>query len=177
MRIAQEKICRVHQRVILFLCFHLETPQRGLRKRIVDRAPFVGIVAHCAVFEVFLDQQYLRPAPLEAHDACPSQLPAVQSNVIRTDPRRKPALVKKFAAPLVNFQPQFSLLRIPVEIEVTGQFLRPRSFLRDRGRLRRFRPRPNAHRRRKRRTRQQNAGPSLRHVPSLQTCRMVLQQK
>ena len=115
-------------------------PQRGLRERIVDRAAFVGVLAHRAVIEIFLDEQDLRAAALEAHDARRAKLAAVQPNIIRTDARRKPALVEEFAVPLVDFEPQLALLGVPVEIEITGKLLRPRGFLGDGGGLGRFAP-------------------------------------
>src|SRR5437773_11895418 len=78
-RIAQEKLRRVHQRVILFFGFHLEAPQRGLSEGIAHGAPFIGIVADRSVFEVFLDEQDLRPAPLKrtirVAPSCPRSSP------------------------------------------------------------------------------------------------------
>ncbi len=157
-RIAQEKIRGVHQSMIFFLGFHLEAPQRRLRKRIVHRSPFVGIVAHRAVFEVFLNQQHLRAAALKSHNARSAKLPPVQPDIIRPDPRRKPALVKKFAPPLINFQPQLPLLCIPVKVEIPSKPLRTRRLLRNRRSLRGFRPRLSARRRNKRCGKEQSDG-------------------
>src|SRR6267154_1186737 len=168
MIIPQEKIRRVYQRVVLvsylLLRLHLESPQRRLRKRIVHRAPFVGVVAHRAILQVFLNKQHLRPAPLKPYDACCPQLPAVQPNVIRPHARRKPALVKELAPPLVDLQPQLPLLRIPIKIEVPRKLLRPRRLLRNRSRLPSLSSAPSPKRRRQRHRRQQNAKPMLRHV-------------
>src|SRR3982074_3919341 len=98
--------------MILLLGLYLEAPQRRLRERIMDRAAFVRVVAHRAVLKIFLEEQHFRAAAFKTHDARRSQLPAVQPDVVRTDPRRKPALVEKFASPLVDFQPQLPLLGI-----------------------------------------------------------------
>src|SRR5258708_22524025 len=106
-------------------------------------APFIGVVAHRAILQVFLDEQHLRPAALESHDPPRAKLPAVQPNIIRPHARRKPALVKKITPPLVDFQPQLPLLRIPVQIEITSQLLRPRRLLCNRSRLPRLAPPPS----------------------------------
>src|SRR6266853_1409033 len=165
MRIAEKKIGGIHQRLIFLLGFHLETPQRRLRKRIMHRATFVGVAAYSPVFEIFLEQQRLRPAALESHDAPRAKLPAVQPDVIRAHTRRKPALVKKFAPPLVNLQPQLPLFRIPIQVEITRQLLRPRRLLRNRRRLPRLGPPPSTMRRHQRTRHQQNTPPKLRHIP------------
>src|SRR5467141_384338 len=114
-------------------------------------APLVGVLAHRAILQVFLDQQHLRPAALESHDPPRAKLPAVQPNIIRPHARRKPALVEKLAPPLVNLQPQLPLLRIPIKVEIPRQLLRPRRLLFNRCRLPRFRTRSRCflpHRRR-----------------------------
>src|SRR5437773_11005940 len=102
---------------------------------------FVGTVANSTVIDIFLDQQDHWTATLEAHETRRAKRAAVQSNVIRTDARGKPALVKKFRAPLVDLKPQLALPGVPVQIEITGKLLRPRGFLGDGGSLGRFGPR------------------------------------
>src|SRR5579859_1488039 len=101
-----------------------ESPERGLRKRVVDGAALVGVVADGPVFEIFLDEQNLGPAAFEAHDAGSAELAAVKADVVRTDARGQPALVKELRAPLVDFEPQLALLRVPVEIEIACELLR-----------------------------------------------------
>src|SRR5881394_255613 len=168
MGIAQEKIRSIHQRALLLLRGHGEAPQRGLRERFADGTAFVGIVAHRAVIEIFLDQQDLRAAALETHDTRRAKLAAVQSNVIRADARGKPALVKKFRAPLVDLKPQLALPGIPVQIEITGKLLRPRGFLGDGGGLGRFGPRGGSACRPTTQHSKEKPARNLRHVQSLQ---------
>ena len=177
MRVSQKKIRRIHQRVVLFFSRHRESPQRRLCKRIVHRAPLVRIIAHRAVFQILLHQQHLRPAAVKPHDARRAQLPAVQPDVVRSNPRRQPALVQKLRSPLVNLQPNLPLLRIPVQVEVPRQLLHPRRPLPNRRRTRSASLRrpllqrlcfslasSPAARRSKHRAHPQNTEPSLRHV-------------
>ena len=167
-RIAQKKIRGVHQRVVLLLRSHSEAPQCRFRERVAHRPLFVGVIAHRPVIKVFLNEQDLRAAALKAHDARRAKLPTVQPNIIRTDPRRKPALVQKFAAPFVDFEPELPLLCIPVKVEITRKFLGARGFLSDRGRLRRFGPSSRYTGRRRNHENGEKPARKLRHIQTLQ---------
>src|SRR5262249_15240262 len=74
-------------------------------------------------------QQHLGPAPLEADDPRCAQLPAVQTDVVRTHARRQAALVEKLRVPLVDFQPQLAGLRVPIQIEKAGELPRTSGFV------------------------------------------------
>ncbi len=133
MRVAQEKFGGVHENTLAVFSLDRKSPQRRFRKRIAHRAPFVLIVAYRAIVQVRLDQQHLRPAALKAHDARRAQLPAVQPDIVRANPRRQRALIQKFSAPLVDLQPKLPSFGVPIQVEVARQLLRPSRLLGDRG--------------------------------------------
>ena len=136
MRIAQIKIRRIHQHVPILFRRRRESPYHRLRKRIMHRALFIRIIAHRAKIQILFNQQNLRPTPFEPHNPRRAQLPAIQSNVVRTNSRRQSALVQKLRVPLINLQPQLPGLRIPIQIEIARQLLRVLGLLRNAAALR-----------------------------------------
>ncbi len=134
-RVAQKKFRRIHQRPLTLLRRHRKSPQCRFRKRIAHRPPLIRIVADRAKFQIRLHQQHLRPAALEPHQMRPAQLPAVQPDVIRTNPRRQRALVQELRPPLVDLQPQLARLRVPINIEVPRYLLHRRRLFCNRRRL------------------------------------------
>ncbi len=112
-----------------------EAPKRRLRERIVDSTALIHVVGHRAIAEILLNEENFRPAALEPDDGRFAELAAVEADVIRADARREPALVEEFRLPLIDFEPQLTLLGVPIQIEIAGKLLRAGDFFGDRRRL------------------------------------------
>ena len=129
--VAQEKFGGVHQGVIFFFGGYREAGQDGFGEGVVDGAFFGGIVADGAIVQIFLHEQNFGPAAFEPDDARGAELAAVEADVVGADAGGQAALVQKFRVPLVDFEPEFALFGVPVQIEVAGQFLGASGFFRD----------------------------------------------
>src|SRR5580692_3673503 len=134
----------------------------------------VGVVAHRSVIKVFLNEQDLRPAAFESHNARLAKLAAVQPDVIRTDPRGKSALVEKLRIPLVDLQPQLPLLGIPVETKIARKLQRTGSLLRNRRSLRGIGRSADSLCQQADRKSQQEPAREFQHFQNLQRYRTVL---
>src|SRR5690349_22815186 len=151
----------------LFFRGYGESPERGLCERVVNGAALVGVVADGTVFQIFLNEQNLGSAAFEAHDAGSPELAAVKPDVVRANARGQAALVKELRAPLVDFEPQLALLRVPVEIEIARELLRAGGLFTNGRRLRSLRAGAEAVRTNAQKTEHKASTRNFQHVQRL----------
>src|SRR5712692_13704 len=133
MSITQIKSCRIDERMPTLFRPHFKSPKRRFCESVFDRAPLISVVAVGAKRIVRCDQQNARPGALKANNVALAKLTSIQTDVIRSNAGGQRFNVKKFGIPLVDLEPDFSRLRVPVERKVTGKLLHAGDFFGDRG--------------------------------------------
>ena len=121
--VAEEEIGGVDEGMIFFFGGDGEATEDGFGEGIMDGAAFGRVLADRAVIEIFLDEQDFGAAAFKADDAGGTELATVEADVIVADAGGEAALVEEFSVPFVDFEPEFALPGVPVEVEVAGEFL------------------------------------------------------
>ena len=86
MRVAQVKARGVNQRPIAVFGGDFKTPEGRFREGVLDGAAFVGVVAVGAKSVIRSDQQNARSGSFETHDVAVTELAAIQTDIVRSDP-------------------------------------------------------------------------------------------
>ena len=89
MCVAQIKTRGVDQRTIAVFGSDFKTPQRRFRKSVFHGAALVGIVAIGAKGVIRSRQQHAWPGSFKTHDVAIAELAAIQTDIVRSDSRRK----------------------------------------------------------------------------------------
>src|SRR5688572_15932443 len=135
MNVAQVKRSGVDQDASLFFCCDFEAPQRRLGKRVFHCISLVCVVAERAEPVVACDEQHTRAAAIETDDGAVAELSAVEPDVVRADAGRQRFDVEELAVPLIDLEPDFSGLRVPVKGEEAGKLLHTLHLVSDRLRV------------------------------------------
>ncbi len=122
MSITQQKICCVNKRLASTTYFFLKTPQNRLGKSLLNRAFFEFIIANCPISIIGLNQQNFGADFLKFDDLFPAQLASIEANVIRTNTCWQGIYIKKFGIPFIYFEPKFSSVFFPKDIEKSFHF-------------------------------------------------------
>ena len=134
--VTQDKIGPVHKHRTVGFGLDLEAPDHRLRKRLLDRAPFVGIVALGAEAVVRLHHQQSGTDPVEPDDPGPGELAPVETDIIGADPGRHRRDVEQFLTQPADLEPDLALTGVPVHRNKPVDLVHPAGLVGESGQLR-----------------------------------------
>ena len=115
--VTQVEVGGIDEHSVARLGGHRESPQHGLRKRILDGLSLERIAAARSEGLISLNQQHAWADALEAHDASRAAAAAVEPDVVRSQAGRQPVREKKIAVEARDLQVHCSAAFVPVQRE------------------------------------------------------------